>query len=521
MICANCGKENEEGADVCVDCGQTLSVLPESQPVDQAVEDSQLDLESTAPKQNSWLKIAGIIAGIAAVAALVVFVLLPGLKQSTSASNLVFAKINGTPLQGFSAMYRLNNDLKSKTQLGAEKGTIVLPVDLVGFKSKLLSPKGSQLTLLTYGTAEVYNGAAEIIFVPTDGTAAIKAGDNAIPYGLFTGYSSDNQYFAATIADQTSQSVMVQITDMTGKSISKATDTAFAGFLAGNKEYLGYNISATEGLRALVKVDVLTGVAKDLYVIDQAKGMEIFSYLTPDSNYFYYHAFAGEEKAVYRIATAGGEPEKVYTFTSQADAPGVSWIAPDGQHLVIYDFSTNTDGSSKINMILTGLAGENPVVLSDSAYDPTLLFGGGSDRSFLNESTVAMSADGKYIAYLVQNGEDVELYTNTLDGKNPVQIAKSGLVYALNFAPDNQHLVYQKIAATTDSSGELSIASLDGKTNQKVDDLVGSFQFDGNSLIYFKLNEDATQTSLLKVSLDGKNPQTLFGPEDGWYVFIK
>jgi hypothetical protein len=296
---------------------------------------------------------------------------------------------------------------------------------------------------------------------------------------------------------------------------------AFAGFLAGGKEYLAYNINATEGLRALAKVETLTGKATDFHVIDPTIGMEIFSYMTPDASYFYYHAFAGEEKAVYRIATAGGEPEKVHVFTGSDTAPGVSWIAPDGKHLVIYDITTKEDGTGSISMTLTGLTGEDPVVLTENAFDPTLLFGSGSDRSFLNESSVAFSADGKSIAYLVVNGEDVELYTNTLDGLNPILIAKTAQVYALNFAPDSRHLVYQKIASATEPSGELYIATLDGTTNEMVDNLVSSFQFDGSSVLYFKINEDATQTSLMKVGLDGKNPQTLFGPEDAWYVFIK
>lgn len=127
---------------------------------------------------------------------------------------------------------------------------------------------------------------------------------------------------------------------------------------------------------------------------------------------------------------------------------------------------------------------------------------------------VALSPDGKYLAYTDNPGGRQSLWVRQIDGSNPLQLIGPRLVgyWGLVFAPDGASIFYSVKGREDDSGSIYQIPFLGGPSRKLVTgvDSPPAVSPDGKQLAYLRADYPARGASALMIAgIDGANPRAL------------
>jgi len=129
-------------------------------------------------------------------------------------------------------------------------------------------------------------------------------------------------------------------------------------------------------------------------------------------------------------------------------------------------------------------------------------------------SLVAISPDGRYVVYVLHDGEQQSLWMRHVATKSDVQVLAPDIVdfKGVSFSPDGNYLYYVRSDKTTDKYSYLyQMPVLGGNPRQLVRDVdtpVG-FSPDGTQLVFLRGMPDAQQVEVRTASADGTGERLL------------
>lgn len=128
-------------------------------------------------------------------------------------------------------------------------------------------------------------------------------------------------------------------------------------------------------------------------------------------------------------------------------------------------------------------------------------------------SAAALSADGKFIAYVLSEAEGSSLWVRQTGAANDTLIVSpvKAQFYELTFTPDGTHLLYSLFKANNSDLEFFRISTLGG-VSERIPNVIASFiEFapDGKRIAYAQSDSAAGQNYLVIADADGTNQQTI------------
>jgi len=310
-------------------------------------------------------------------------------------------------------------------------------------------------------------------------------------FGSFQGFSPNGKYFGFT--DQDNNSNITIIIDLQGNVVNRFEDAIFGAFLSDSRHIAvakKAEISDQGGLVEIGIIDIINGEYSYIAGRDEniSPLLDIFSVLkmSPKGETIFY-----DSTNLMQVSTLGGLPSLVSENT------GFLVFSPNEMTLAILD--------------------SNEVYLYNVIQD---------EISFVidHAKNLNFSSDGKYIAYVTNEGMYEDLYISKIDGSEKTQITKNANCMKFSFSPDNDYVAY--VDGRIDSyGGSLHIVDRDGSDSRILDDDVWSFRFtdDGTSIVYIKVNDQDIsdlQSEIFRINITGNPKDHLVQADDGVFTFI-
>jgi len=129
-------------------------------------------------------------------------------------------------------------------------------------------------------------------------------------------------------------------------------------------------------------------------------------------------------------------------------------------------------------------------------------------------ASVAISPDGRYVVYVLRNGEQQSLWMRHVATKSDVQVLAADIVdfKGLTFSPDGNFIYYVRSDKTTQNYSYLyQMPVLGGNSRQLIKDIDSPVAFspDGTQLVFMRGLPDADALELRIASPDGSNDRLL------------
>ncbi|HUI51709.1 MAG TPA: winged helix-turn-helix domain-containing protein [Terriglobales bacterium] len=150
---------------------------------------------------------------------------------------------------------------------------------------------------------------------------------------------------------------------------------------------------------------------------------------SPDGRYIAFFRFDQKEKSlgVYVTAALGGSERRLYSVKSFRKVDALDW-SPDGKYLALSD-SPNPDSASQILLLSLDTLDVHPVTSPATGI--------------LGDSSPAFSPDGKYLAFVRNTLDVLELFRMPAAGGSPVQLTFDHAdIQGIAWTPDSQNLIF-------------------------------------------------------------------------------
>jgi len=518
MYCTNCGTHNPDTNKFCTKCGSQLgSIPPEGTPVPDDSYPSFADNVGVNQTTIKRFPKKYLLIGLGAVLTSVVIILLISLWPSPK-EKILFGEAEEFP-GAFSSIFQLNKDDLEEVDSVRRSRYLYRPTNPFGEKNFYFSPDGKYFVLFECEQGRgcdinLYGSKNDLIenFTMTDGN------DDVGFLNLFNGFSPDSKYFAYIVADDyDNERLETVIVNMKGDEVISLRDKLFGGFSPDSKGVVILNYDwDIEGVDRIEYVKLRNEDATQISD-DEMDDLDDFVLANPffaNKNDTVYYS---NGDIIYKVDIDKASPERLYRCESHEC---LAYYAEEVNKIVILDPYENGYGE----LILVDPDNESETVFEDVAMSAY-----GSIYSTGNDEAVIFSPNGKNLAFLkyLSSGDNIAtLIISDLQGKNETEITEAERI-DYQFSPDSKKIAYIEYADFYDERfGELYIVDRDGENSVRLDKDVGSFKFttDGKYIVYVKLDQFRNgdyESEVLKIRIDGKKEEVIFGPENNIFMILK
>ncbi len=311
---------------------------------------------------------------------------------------------------------------------------------------------------------------------------------------LREGFSADGRYYAFSYYDETTNILELGILDLANNgSLITLPNAHFVDFSSDNQVF-ALTFNTTGLLTGLVKFDPATKNTVTVFQPSADVKLGIVT-LSPDQKWVLYTDQT--TKTLNRVPVSGGTPELVYQLTGDNTAVNYDHT---GKYLIVLDLGTD----------------QQILKLFDLNFKEIYSLTG------IGTTTMDFSSDGRFFAYQLFGTPNMELYLTDFQARTYFFIANSGILYKVGISPDNKYLAYLSIETNVDHEGTLYLVRLKDLQSTKIESNVTSFKFDSdNSLLYVKLNDTDSTSTLFRQIPGGSTPTSLISDAKGLLFLVQ
>jgi Tol biopolymer transport system component len=196
--------------------------------------------------------------------------------------------------------------------------------------------------------------------------------------------------------------------------------------------YLVFTHDDADG-EGLFRLTVADGERKRL-----TTGKEMWPTFSPDGKWVIFNRF-GDEPAVWKVSIDGGEAIKL---THQLGLPVSPTVSPDGKLIAFYRGMTGTMAHRQLS-IMPFEGGE--IVKAFNMPKNTW-------EVYAGKAPVQWTPDGKAVSYVVHRDGVSNVWRQSIDGGDPVQVTEftSGLIFNFAYSPDGKQLALSRGTVSRD-----------------------------------------------------------------------
>jgi Tol biopolymer transport system component len=492
MKCQNssCQAELPEGARFCIVCGATAPVAGnayESPP--------QQDQRST----SGLLLAAAVLLGLAIIVVAAYF-----LYQFlfSGPDTLVYALQDEGAFGYANSIGVMAKDGKDNVEIARDRDGFVL-VGEAAHGHSYLAPNGRWLALF-----ERNDSNWDLALTSIEGGAPIYT-DKVFPTSATLaaqGFSPDGRLYAYTTYDNDDREYGLHVVNDQGVEILFVPNAAFGDFFPDGDSLLIVETDNDGLFSTLSSVDLNDGIVNRITDLSE-DSVWVRPIVSPDGKQVYFYS----DQELLKTSTDGGAAQQVYEFESRYSS---TFLSPDEEYLVVYDRSASDNLG---DLRLMAMEEEQQVRIDRDVN----LAGGGTH---LGERPVAFSNNGKLVAYLTDDADNLSLYVTGVAGQERRRISDDNSWMTFAFSPNSKQIAYIE-GSRSDQPGDLYVANVDGTERQRLDVDVWSFRYtpDGRYIVYSKVEDlirRNPESTILRIRPNGEGQELLHASQNGLITML-